>query len=427
MYAALILAAGKGKRMKSDIPKVLHKALGKTLLEHVISKVVMKNFKSFCVVSPLNHESIKKYLDSNTQICIQENQKGTADAVKSAMPYLKKNKIKSVLVIPGDMPLIKKETIKKLFKLHLTKNNKITLLTGELSNPKGYGRIIRDKSGKILSIIEEKDLKNDQKSIREINTGVYIFEVDFLENILDQISPNNAQNEFYLTDSIKIVQELGEKQKKVYCTTLNLGMTNESMGVNSRQDLSLVIKALNKDKIETLMENGVTIEDPDSTYIDDTVKIGKDTVIKPFSIISGKVLIGKNCEIGPFAHIRDGVVLKDGACVGNYVEVKKTIIGKGSKAKHLTYLGNAIIGDKVNIGAGTITANYDGVNKHNTYIKNGCKIGSNTVIVAPNTIEKNVKTAAGCIIKANTKMPPNSLLAGVPARIVKRDLTDIKK
>ncbi|EKD28108.1 MAG: hypothetical protein ACD_79C00427G0002 [uncultured bacterium] len=421
-FATVILAAGKGKRMKSELPKVFHSVLGKTLIARVLDSTLFTKSLQICVISPSSKEMFLKKLPQNVLTCIQTEQKGTGDAVKSAIPLLIKNKIQSVLIIPGDMPLIKKETLKKLISTHKKEKNSVTILTGLMENPKGYGRIIRNEKNQITAIVEEKDLLHTQKEIKEVNTGVYVFDTELLRDCLSKIHPNNAQKEYYLTDTINIASN---KNAKVggFC----IGFSDECSGINSRMDLANAVEILRKQIIEKHLINGVTIEAPGTVYIDDNVKIGKDTIIKPFTIISHGVKIGNNCEVGPFSHIREGTILKDFACVGNFVEVKKSILGKKTKAKHLSYLGNATLGDRVNIGAGTITANYDGFNKHATKIGNGCKIGSNTVIVAPNIIGNDVITGAGTVIPANKNIKPRSLVYGIPAKVAKTNLTVLKK
>lgn len=419
---SVILAAGKGKRMKSAKLKVFHKVMGKTVLERAFDACHLKNSSVICVIPEGQQELFKKVLSQNTSFCVQKEQKGTGDAVKSALSLITEKKAREVLVLPGDMPLLTRASIQKLVSFHRKKKNDITVLTSLAHNPKQYGRILRNASKDVMAIVEDKDLTPDQKNIEEINTGVYMFNTNVLKECLEKIRPLNAQKEYYLTDSIAIGVE---KQKKV--GGLCLGYSDECFGINSRFDLAQAIRLLRERKIESLMESGVTIEDPKSTFIDTDVRIGTDTVIHPFTVITGEVQIGKNCEIGPFAHLHEHVHLKDGACVGNFVEIKKSTLGEGTKAKHLSYLGDATLGKKVNIGAGTITANYDGVRKHPTLLADGCKTGSNTVIVAPNKLGAGTMTGAGTVVLSGKPIPSHSLVCGVPGRIVKSLLTDVKK
>lgn len=420
---SVILAAGKGKRMKSAKLKVFHKVMGKTVLERAFDACHLKNSSVICVIPEGQGEIFKKVLSQNTSFCIQREQKGTGDAVKSALSLIAEKKAKEVLVLPGDMPLLTRASIQKLVSFHRKKKNAITVLTSLAHNPKQYGRIIRSSTSKeVTAIVEDKDLAQDQKNIEEINTGVYMFDSKVLIECLEKIKPLNAQKEYYLTDSIAIAVE---KKKKV--GGLCLGYSDECFGINSRFDLTQAIRLLRERKIESLMESGVTIEDPKSTFIDTEVKIGADTVIHPFTVITGEVEIGKNCEVGPFAHLHEHVRIKDGACVGNFVEVKKSTLGECTKAKHLSYIGDATLGKKVNIGAGTITANYDGVRKHPTLIGDGCKTGSNTVIVAPNKLGAGTMTGAGTVVLPGNPIPSHSLVCGVPGRILKSLLTDVKK
>ena len=419
---SVILAAGKGKRMKSAKLKVFHKVMGKTVLERAFNACHLKNSSVICVIPEGQEETFRKVLPSETSFCVQKEQKGTGDAVKSALPLIVSKKAKEVLVLPGDMPLLTKASIQKLVSFHRKKKNAITVLTSLAHNPKQYGRIIRNAAKDVVAIVEDRDLAENQKNIEEINTGVYIFDASVLKACLEKIKPLNAQKEYYLTDSIAIAVE---SKKKV--GGLCLGYSDECFGINSRFDLAQAIRLLRERKIEQLMESGVTIEDPKSTFIDTNVKIGADTVIHPFTVITGEVEIGKNCEVGPFAHLHEHVHIKDGACVGNFVEIKKSTLGEGTKAKHLSYLGDATLGKKVNIGAGTITANYDGVRKHPTLLADGCKTGSNTVIVAPNKLGAGTMTGAGTVVLSGKPIPSHSLVCGVPGRIVKSLLTDVKK
>ncbi len=420
---SVILAAGKGKRMKSAKLKVFHKVMGKTVLERAFDACHLKNSSVICVIPEGQEEIFKKILSQNTSFCVQKEQKGTGDAVKSALSLITEKKAKEVLVLPGDMPLLTRASIQKLVSFHRKKKNAITVLTSLAHNPKQYGRIIRSSTSKeVLAIVEDKDLAQDQRNIEEINTGVYMFDSKILNECLEKIKPLNAQKEYYLTDSIAIAVE---KKKKV--GGLCLGYSDECFGINSRFDLAQAIRLLRERKIESLMEAGVTIEDPKSTFIDTEVKIGADTVIHPFTVITGEVEIGKNCEVGPFAHLHEHVRIKDGACVGNFVEVKKSTLGESTKAKHLSYIGDATLGKKVNIGAGTITANYDGIRKHPTLIGDGCKTGSNTVIVAPNKLGAGTMTGAGTVVLSGSPIPSHSLVCGVPGRILKSLLTDVQK
>jgi bifunctional UDP-N-acetylglucosamine pyrophosphorylase/glucosamine-1-phosphate N-acetyltransferase len=414
----LILAAGQGKRMKSTLPKVLHKILNRPLLQWVLDATVLDKKNVFCVVSKDNREALQKTLPEPVVLCVQKNLRGTADAVKSALPALKKRKIETVLIAPGDMPLLRKETIEKLLRVHLQKKHQLTLLTGFLETPFGYGRIVRDARGAMQAIVEQKDLTPDQEQIQEINTGVYLFDLKLLEHCLSKIGTQNAQKEFYLTDSVALIYEKQKKSKSVmgsYC----LGYTDECKGVNSRQELTQAMAPLRSRKLETLMNQGVTIVDPASTFIDTAVKIGQDTVIHPFTVITGAVSIGENCEIGPFTHLHEGVFLDHHVVVGNFVEIKRSTLGQGTKAKHLSYLGDASLGKKVNIGAGTITANYDGKNKHPTVLGDSCRTGSNSVIIAPNTLGDHVVIGAGSVVPANRNFPSGTLAYGVPAKIAK--------
>lgn len=419
---ALILAAGNGTRMKSKIPKVLHKVNGKPMLTKVIE--TCKNFAEILLVLGKNKDLIlNEYPDYN--YITQEEQLGTGDAVKIA-----KDKIKnydSVLIVYGDGPLLRTESLEKLTKKFYNDNLDCAMLSCKIDNPTGYGRIIR-QGKKIVDIIEEKDTNDEQKSINEINVGVYIFKTSSLLQILDDIQNQNQNNEYYLTDAIRLLNK-----KNFITNSILLTDKNEMLGVNSKVDLAIVSNILRKRKLDFLMKKGVIIIDPSNTYIEEDVEIGEDSIIYPNTIISGKTKIGKNTiiyssriidsiisddcvidnsvieyseiynnvTIGPFSHLRKGTILKENVHIGNFVEIKNSIINENVKAGHLTYLGDTDIDQNTNIGAGSITCNYDGKNKHRTKIGNSCFIGSNTIMVAPIEIGNNVLTAAGSVITKN--------------------------
>lgn len=417
-FATLILCAGKGTRFKSHTPKVLHELMGKPMLNHILDQLPFdEKTPAICVVSPENNPHISHAVSGlkHVHLCLQTEQKGTAHAVLSAMPALTKTKASHVLVLPGDMPLLTRASLKKLLKLHLQKKSPVTVLTGSVTDPKGYGRIKRDSNGIVERITEEKDCLPEEKLIREINTGVYCFEMAFLKDNLKKIKSGNAQKEFYLTDTLSIAYSMSLKSEVPPPHALHLGDSNECYGVNSRQELSFATVIL-KERINAYwMSEGVTLTDPATTYIDDTVTIGRDTVIHPFTVLQGNIKIGDACVIGPFCHLHHAVHIEDGAVIGNFVEIKKSTVGKHSKVKHLTYLGNATLGKKVNVGAGTITANYDGKHKHPTHIGDETRIGSNTVIVAPNKLGKRLVIGAGSVIPANRNFKSDCLVFGVPA------------
>ena len=326
---------------------------------------------------------------------------GTGHAVLQAEEYLEGRKGK-VVVLNGDVPIIRPETIKKLIEKSIKNKEYATVLTAIYNNPTGYGRIIRDDGGNVKEIVEEKDLSEEQKSNKEINAGIYCFDIDELLKALKELKPNNAQGELYLTDVVKIMNDKGLKTGAVIVKD-----NTEILGVNDRMQLELLTKVLKMRINQYHMQNGVTIEDMDNTYIYDDVEIGVDTVIHPNTTIKNDVVIGENCEIGPNAYIREGCRLADTVKIGSFVEIKKAIIGEGAKVPHLSYMGDCEIGGKTNIGCGTITCNYDGFNKSKTIIGEHSFIGSNTNLVAPVTLGENSFVAAGSTI--TNDVPDDSL------------------
>ncbi|ABR30037.1 bifunctional N-acetylglucosamine-1-phosphate uridyltransferase/glucosamine-1-phosphate acetyltransferase [Thermosipho melanesiensis] len=420
----LILAAGLGKRMNSKYPKVIHKIFNKPMINWVIETA--KNFGKVAVVLGHKYELVKKVIPEDVEIYLQNQQLGTAHAVMSAIEFVSPND--NLLILYGDVPFISHETLKRLEKEHVKSNSDVTILTSILENPTGYGRIVRD--GKIR-IIEDKDATEEVKKIKEINTGIYIIKGNFLIENINKIENNNTQKEYYLTDILKFTDNI---------STVTTNDVDEITGVNNRIQLANLEKKIRRKINEKLMNQGVRIIDPNAVYIDPQVKIGRDTLIYPFTFIEGETEIGEDCvigpltrikeskignkvtinrseveksviednvSVGPFARLREGTTLDENVKIGNFVETKKSSIGKNSKAQHLTYLGDATIGNNVNIGAGTITCNYDGQTKHPTYIEDNAFIGSNNSLVAPVKIGKNAITAAGSTITNN--VPENSL------------------
>lgn len=420
---SIILAAGKGSRMKSNIPKVLHKVNGKPMVQKIMETT--SNFGDILLV--LGHkkdEIIQKFPDVN--YIFQEEQLGTANAIKISKD--KFSNYDSILVAYGDGPLLSTKTIKQMKEKFESENLDCLILTCLLDNPTGYGRILKNDTNKVIDIIEENEATNEIKKINEINVGVYIFKTKSLLDIIDKIDNKNTKNEYYLTDAIKLLNDKG-----YVCDSLQLSDKNEMLGINSKSQLAQVSNILRLQKLKQLMDNGTIIIDPNSTYIEDEVSIGVDTVIYPNTIITGNTTIGDNCviyssriedskiandvkidnsvieqsiiydkvTIGPFAHLRKGSVLKEKVHIGNFVETKNSTLEYGVKSGHLTYLGDTTIGKNTNIGAGTITCNYDGVNKNKTHIGENSFIGSNSIFVAPIQIGNNVLTAAGSVITKN--------------------------
>ena len=389
---AVVLAAGKGTRMKSNKSKLVHKIYGKELVKRVVETAEKSDIKDIIAVVGYKKEEVQKVLGDTVKYAYQEEMLGTGHAVLQAEEYLEGRKGK-VVVLNGDVPIIRPETIKKLIEKSIKNKEYATVLTAIYNNPTGYGRIIRDDGGNVKEIVEEKDLSEEQKSNKEINAGIYCFDIDELLKALKELKPNNAQGELYLTDVVKIMNDKGLKTGAVIVKD-----NTEILGVNDRMQLELLTKVLKMRINQYHMQNGVTIEDMDNTYIYDDVEIGMDTVIHPNTTIKSDVVIGENCEIGPNAYIREGCRLADTVKIGSFVEIKKAIIGEGAKVPHLSYMGDCEIGGKTNIGCGTITCNYDGFNKSKTIIGEHSFIGSNTNLVAPVTLGENSFVAAGSTI-----------------------------
>ena len=388
----IIMAAGKGTRMKSNKSKLVHKIYGKELVRRVAE--LAYKIGSDDVVAVVGHmrEQVQEVLGDSVKYAYQDELLGTGHAVMQAAPFLEGKKGK-VVVLYGDVPIIRPETLKKLIEKSVTSKEYATLLTAIYENPTGYGRIIRDEGGSVEEIVEEKDANSYQKKIKEINSGIYCFDIEELLKALKFIKPNNAQGEYYLTDVIKIMNDKGLKTGAVIVED-----NTEILGVNDRAQLELLTRVLRMRINSEHMRNGLTIEDANSTYIYDDVKIGQDTVIHPNTTIQNNVIIGENCEIGPNAFIREGCILDNKVKIGNCVEIKKTVIGEGTKVPHLTYLGDCKVGKNGNIGCGTITCNYDGKSKNQTIIGDNAFIGSNVSLVAPVKIGDNVTVAAGSTI-----------------------------
>ena len=397
----LIMAAGKGTRMKSKKSKLVQKIYDKELVKRVVELAEKIGSNEIVAVVGYLREQVEAVLGDRVQYAYQEELLGTGHAVMQAERYLKDKKGK-VVILYGDVPLIRPETLKNLINKSVAENEYATVLTAIYDNPTGYGRIIRDENGNIKEIVEEKDANPVQKEIKEINSGIYCFDIEALTEALQEITPNNAQGEYYLTDVIKIMNEKGLKTGAMVVED-----NTEILGVNDRTQLELLTRVL-RNRINNLhMRSGVTIEDSNTTYIHDDVIIGMDTVIHPNTTIKGNVVIGENCEIGPNAYIREGCRIADNVKIGNFVELKKTTVDSGTKVPHFIYLGDCEVGKNTNIGCGTITCNYDGVNKNKTLIGDNCFIGSNVNLVAPVKIGNNSKIAAGSTITED--VPEDSL------------------
>lgn len=389
---AIVMAAGKGTRMKSKKSKLVQKIYGKEIVKRAVENAEKAGVNNIVAVVGYMKEEVMAVLGDKVQYAVQEEMLGTGHAVMQASKYLEGKKGK-VLVLNGDVPLLRPETLNRLLNKSIENKECATLLTAIYDNPKGYGRIVRDEGGAIKAIVEEKDTNDDQKEIKEINAGIYCFDIEALLEALKEIKPNNAQGEYYITDVIAIMNEKGLKTGAVIVED-----NTEILGVNDRIQLELLTKVLQMRINTHHMKNGVTIEDINTTYIYDDVEIGMDTVIHQNTTIKSTVTIGEDCEIGPNAYIREGCKLANKVKVGSFVEIKKAIIGEGSKVPHLSYMGDCEIGEKCNIGCGTITCNYDGLHKSKTIIGNHSFIGSNTNLVAPVKLGDETFVAAGSTI-----------------------------
>ena len=393
---SIILAAGKGTRMKSNTPKVLHEIYGKSLLGYVLDSVKNITNENFVVVGH-HAEEVERFVKnnySNAKTVLQSPQLGTGHAVSMACPYLE-NYDGLVLILCGDTPLIKEDTLRNFVEYHNSVKSDLTVMSTLFENPTNYGRIIRETDNTLKCIVEEKDATTEQKAIKEVNAGIYCIDWGKIKSAFSQLTSNNAQGEYYLTDII----EWGKKNN-LNVNAYILEDNKEIYGINSRANLAQATKYLTDRVLNNLMIDGVTIVDPSSTWISEDTEIGRDTVIYPSTYIEGKNKIGSNCKIGPCAHLRGGVTVDDNVKIGNFVEVKKAHIKSNTNVGHLSYIGDSELGEHVNIGAGTITANYDPLSKikSKTILKDNVKIGSNTVLVAPVTVEEGANVGAGSVI-----------------------------
>ncbi len=396
---AVILAAGKGTRMKSNTPKVLHKIFEKPLLGYVLDNVKNIVNESFVIVGH-HAEEVTKFVETNyasAKTVLQTPQLGTGHAVSMVCPSME-NFNGQVIILCGDTPLITEDTLKNFITYHNSNNSDLTVMSTIFENPANYGRIIREQDNSLKCIVEEKDATPEQKAVKEVNAGIYCLNWSKIKPAFSQLTSNNSQGEYYLTDII----EWG-KENNLNVNAYIMENNEEIFGINSRCNLAEATRIMNKRKLNSLMNNGVTIVDPSSTWISEDTEIGADTTIYPSTYIEGKNKIGKNCKIGPCAHLRGDVEIADNCKIGNFVEVKKAKIDHNTNAGHLSYIGDAEVGSHVNIGAGTITANYNPITKtkSKTIIKNNVKIGSNTVLVAPVEIEESTNIGAGSVITKN--------------------------
>ncbi|PFB80598.1 UDP-N-acetylglucosamine diphosphorylase/glucosamine-1-phosphate N-acetyltransferase [Bacillus anthracis] len=446
---AVILAAGKGTRMKSKLYKVLHPVCGKPMVQHVVDQVSQLGLQKLVTVVGHGAEMVQEQLGNVSEFALQAEQLGTAHAVDQAASVLA-NEEGTTLVICGDTPLITAETMEALLQQHKEAGAMATVLTAYIEEPAGYGRIVRNENGHVEKIVEHKDANEKELAIKEINTGTYCFDNKALFASLSKVSNDNVQGEYYLPDVIEILKNEGH-----IVSAYQTEHFDETLGVNDRVALSQAEIIMKKRINRKNMVNGVTIIDPSNTYISADAIIGSDTVLHPGTIIEGNTVIGSDCEIGPhtvirdseigdrttirqstvhdsklgtevsvgpFAHIRPDSVIGDEVRVGNFVEIKKTVFGNRSKASHLSYIGDAQVGEDVNLGCGSITVNYDGKNKFKTVIGNGVFIGCNSNLVAPVTVEDGAYVAAGSTITEN--VPSKALSVARARQVNKEDYVD---
>jgi bifunctional UDP-N-acetylglucosamine pyrophosphorylase/glucosamine-1-phosphate N-acetyltransferase len=451
----IILAAGLGKRMKSATVKVLHRAAGRPIIDYVVDLATQISSKPPVVVIGHQREALQKWLGARARYAVQEEQLGTGHAVLQAAKVLGKSGARNILILSGDVPLTRAETLQRLIEEHERSKNALTLLTMKLPDPAMYGRIVRDSSGAVVRIVEAKDATAAEKKIDEVNAGIYVFDREHLFDNLRKLSSDNAQGEYYLTDVLGMLRKNGKR-----IGALVVDDPVEALGVNSRSELAAVEEVVQRRVVEALMRDGVTFRNPATVVIDSMVTIGADTVVYPFVTLEGKTKVGRGCviepgvhlhnvtvgdnvhlksgsvaedaviedeaTIGPYAHLRPGTQLGKHVKIGNFVETKKAVFGEGSKASHLSYIGDADVGADVNIGAGTITCNYDGVKKYKTILEDGVFIGSDTQLVAPVRIGRGAYVGAGSTITKD--VPPDSLaLSRVPQKVIEGWATRRKK
>lgn len=418
---AVVLAAGKSTRMKSDLPKVLHELCGQPILSYVLDALHEAGIDRRLLVVGFGADLVREQFGDQpgVEFVHQAEQKGTGHAVMVCQEELGHHQ-GPVLLLAGDGPMVRAEMLKAMLDRFAESKAKALLATAVVSDPFGFGRIIRDSAGNFERIVEQKDGTPAELAIREINPSFYVFDGPTLFETLQHLKPNNAQGEYYVTDVPGIMRENGH-----LVLAENLATEVDIFGINHRRHLAQA-HVLMQDRIQGRhLDAGVTIVDARNTYIDARAKIGRDTMILPFSVIGGPVEIGAGCQIGPFAHLRAGTVLADNVTVGAFVEVVRSQIGSGTIARHLSFLGDAVLGEGVNVGAGLITANFDGESKRGIRVDDGAFLGSGAVLIAPVNIGSKAMVGAGAIVTKHHHVPPSSTVVGVPARpLVERDEID---
>jgi bifunctional UDP-N-acetylglucosamine pyrophosphorylase/glucosamine-1-phosphate N-acetyltransferase len=409
---AIILAAGHGKRMHSETAKVLHEVCGRPMISYVVEAAREAGARSIVVVVGHGGDQVRTLLgaEPGLHFAEQTRQLGTGDAVRACRPLLEGYR-GPALVLVGDEPLLRPQPLADLLARHAQEEASCLLGTALVDDPTGFGRILRDSAGRFLRIVEQRDCSPEEISIREVNPSCYVFELPGLWDALDRLDTGNAQGEYYLTDAPTLLQAMGRK-----VIALNVLAAEDILGVNTRDHLAQA-NALMQRRIQgRLMAAGVTIVDPRNTYIDGRVEIGRDTVIAPFTVISGPARIGERCRLGPFTHVREGTVLADGVELGAFVEINRSRLEAGALARHLAYLGDCHVGPNANIGAGAVTANFDGRAKSRTEIGADAFIGAGSVLIAPVRVGDAATVGAGAVVTRNQDIPAGQTVVGIPAR-----------
>ncbi len=442
---AVVLAAGEGKRRVSALPKVLHRICGRPMIAYVLDTLAQVGIASPIVVVGHGGDQVRAALGEGVRYAVQVEQLGTGHAVMEVLPHLE-DFTGTVLIVYGDVPFLRAETIGTLVAHHHSQGAAATILTDLRDDPTGYGRVLRDAHGNVRGIVEEPDASPEERDVREVNAGMYAIEVGALRDAMHALTPANAQGEYYLTDAIGAMLEGGHTVAAVV-----VGFSQEATGINSRAELAQAEAAMRASLLAGLMEAGVTVIDPQNTYVHAGVRVGRDTILHPGNSLEGRTVVGEACSIGPnarlvdaeigdrvtiiastvtassvgegtrigpYSHLRPGVRLGRFVEVGNYAEMTRSTVGDRTKVHHMSYLGDATVGERVNIGAGTITCNYDGKNKHQTVIEDGAFIGSDSMLIAPVVIGREAMTGAGAVVRCD--VPPRGVAVGVPARVIRR-------
>jgi bifunctional UDP-N-acetylglucosamine pyrophosphorylase/glucosamine-1-phosphate N-acetyltransferase len=440
---AVVLAAGKGKRMHSDLPKVLHRVCGQPLIQYVVDTLRQAGIAAPILVIGHGADQVRGVVGPHARYVEQGELRGTGHAAMQAIPLIADDG-RPVLVLYGDTPLLQADTIRALIAMHRTSGSAATLLGAEMADPTGYGRLIRDRDGQVRKIVEEVDGSAEERQVKEINAGTYIFDKRALREALRALTPDNAQGEYYFPDTISWLLGRGHKVSALVASAA------EAAGVNSRHDLAAVEVVIRRRLLEGLMAAGVTVIDPATTYVHHGVRVGQDTVIHPQCYLEGATVVGSRCTIGPqarlvdatladavtvvassvercaigegstvgpFSRLRPGTRVGRFVEIGNFAELKNAIVGDYTKVHHMSYLGDVTVGTQVNIGAGTVTCNYDGKHKHHTEIDDEAFIGSDTMLIAPIRVGKGAVTGAGSVVTKD--VPPGGVAVGVPARVVR--------